>query len=165
MPTLVLYLKGDFMQTKDIIAKVEKYAEPVIVENGYELVEVEYVKEGPNFYLRIYADKEGGFSIDDCEKVSRFVEKELENEDISDKPYILEVSSPGIDRVLKKDKEYIKYKGRLVDVKLYKPIDKVKEFQGTLIGLEDDNIKIISDGSELSFNRKDVAVCRLAVVF
>ncbi len=153
------------MQTKDIIKKVEEYVMPIIEQNNYELVETEFVKEGANYYLRLYIDKEGGFSINDCETVSRYLEEKLEQDDFIDKAYILEVSSPGIDRVLKKDSEYIKYKGRIVDIKLYKPIDKVKEFQGELIGLIDDKIVINEDGKEISFDRKDVAICRLAVIF
>lgn len=153
------------MQTKDIIKKVEQYVMPIVEQNEYELVEVEFVKEGANYYLRLYIDKEGGFSINDCEKVSRFLEQKLEEDDFIDKAYILEVSSPGIDRVLKKDSEYEKYKGRIVDIKLYKPIDKTKEFQGELIGLVDNNIIINENGTELKFDKKDVAVCRLAVIF
>ncbi len=153
------------MQTKDIIKKVEDYVLPIIEQNNYELVEVEFTKEGANYYLRLYVDKEGGFSIDDCEKVSRYLEQKLEEDDFIEKAYILEVSSPGIDRVLKKDSEYQKYKGRIVDVKLYKPIDKVKEFQGELIGLIDEKIVINENGKEYSFDRKDVASCRLAVIF
>lgn len=153
------------MQTKDIIKKVEQYVMPIVEENDYELVEVEFVKEGANYYLRLYIDKEGGFSINDCEKVSRFLEQKLEEDDFIDKAYILEVSSPGIDRVLKKDSEYEKYKGRIVDIKLYKPIDKVKEFQGELVGLVDGNIIINENGTELKFDKKDVAICRLAVIF
>ena len=153
------------MQTKDIIKKVEDYVLPIIEQNNYELVEVEFTKEGANYYLRLYVDKEGCFSIDDCEKVSRYLEQKLEEDDFIEKAYILEVSSPGIDRVLKKDSEYQKYKGRIVDVKLYKPIDKVKEFQGELIGLIDEKIVINENGKEYSFDRKDVASCRLAVIF
>ena len=153
------------MQVKDIIKKVEEYVMPIIEENNYELVEIEFVKEGINYYLRLYIDKEGGFSIDDCEKVSRFLDGKLEDDDFIEKAYILEVSSPGIDRVLKKDYEYVKYKGRLVDIKLYKAIDKLKEFQGELIGLIDDKILINENGKELSFDKKDVATCRLAVIF
>lgn len=153
------------MQTKDIIKKVEEYVMPIIDKNNYELVETEFVKEGANYYLRLYIDKEGGFSINDCETVSRYLEQKLEEDDFIDKAYILEVSSPGIDRVLKKDSEYIKYKGRIVDIKLYKPIDKVKEFQGELIGLIEDKIFINQDNKEISFDKKDVAICRLAVIF
>ena len=153
------------MQVKDMVVKVEEKLLPIINDNGYELVDIEFVKEGPNKYLRVYADKEGGITIDDCEIISRAFEAELEKDDFIEEAYILEVSSPGIDRILKKDFEYIKYKGRLVDIKLYKPIDKVKQFQGKLIGLVDNKIVIEESGKEISFDKKDVAVCRLAVEF
>ncbi len=153
------------MQLKEIIKKVEDYVMPIIKENNYELVDIEFVKEGSNYYLRLYIDKEGGFSINDCEIVSRYLDKKLEEDDFIEKAYILEVSSPGIDRVLKKDSEYEKYKGRIVDIKLYKPINKVKEFQGELIGLIDNKIIIKEDEKEFAFERKDVATCRLAVIF
>lgn len=152
------------MQTKDIISKVTQYVTPIIEENNFELVEVEFIKEGSNYYLRLYIDKEGGFSIKDCELVSRYLENKLEEDDFIEKAYILEVSSPGIDRILKTDKEYVKYKGRIVDIKLFKPIDNIKEFQGELIGLFENQIIINENGKELKFNKKDVAVCRLAVI-
>ncbi len=153
------------MQVKDILAEVEKILVPIIDNNGCELVEVEFVKEGPNKYLRVYADKEGGITIDDCEIISRALEAELEKKDFIEQAYILEVSSPGIDRILKKDFEYVKYKGRLVDVKLYKHIDNIKQVQGKLVGLVDGRIVIEENGREISFEQKDVASCRLAVVF
>lgn len=153
------------MQVKDIIERVEQKLMPIINANNFELVEVEFVKEGPNKYLRVYADKEGGITIDDCEIISRGLEAELEKDDFIEEAYILEVSSPGIDRILKKDFEYIKYKGRLVEIKLYKPIDKVKQMQGNLVGLIDGKIVIEENGQEISFDKKDVASCRLAVVF
>lgn len=154
------------MNVKDIIKKVEQYVLPIIDENNFELVDIEFVKEGPNYYLRIYVDKEGGFSINDCEVVSRFIEQKLEEDDFIEQAYILEVSSPGIDRILKNDKEFIKYKGRTVDVKLFKPINNIKHFQGELVGLINDNIVILCDDcKEISFNKKNVAFCRLAVIF
>jgi len=153
------------MQVKDILARVEEKLMPIINSNGYELVDVEFVKEGPNRYLRVYADKNEGITIDDCEFISRALEAELERDDFIEQSYILEVSSPGIDRVLKKDFEYLKYKGRTVDVKLYKPINKVKQFQGNLVGLIDGQIVIEENGQKISFDKKDVASCRLAVIF
>lgn len=153
------------MQAKDIVALAEELVMPVIEENGFELVEVEFVKEGPSKYLRLYVDKEGGISIDDCEVVSRYLNDRL-SDDITEEPYILEVSSPGIDRVLKTDREYVKYKDRLVDVKLFKAVDGQKEFRGNLVGKVDDNVVITTeDGEELSFPIKEVASTRLAVVF
>lgn len=152
------------MQTKEIIKQTEAFAKDITDKYALELVEVEYVKEGQDRFLRAYIDKEGGVTIDDCEKVSRELEEILDKEDFIDDAYILEVSSPGLDRALKKDYEFTKYKGRTVDVKLYKPIDKVKEFEGELVGLEDGNIIINTAEGQLSFKREDVAVCRLSVI-
>ena len=100
-----------------------------------------------------------------CEIISRSLEKELEKDDFIEEAYILEVSSPGIDRILKRDFEYSKYKGRIVDVKLFKPINKIKLFQGNLVGLIDGKIVIENNGEEISFDKNDVASCRLAVIF
>lgn len=155
------------MQAKEIESRVEKMVMPIIEENAFELVDVEYLKEGPQYYLRIYVDKEGGFTIDDCELVSRFIEKKLEADDFIESAYILEVSSPGIDRILRKDKEFTKYKGKDVYIKLFKADENgIKEFTGELLGLIDNNIVIKTENdNEVAFDRKSVAVCRLSVVF
>lgn len=153
------------MQAKDIVKLAEELAMPVIEQNGFEFVDAEFVKEGPNKYLRVYVDKEGGITINDCEIVSRYLDERLDD-NITDEPYILEVSSPGIDRILKRDHEYVKYSGRAVEVKLFKAVDGQKEFGGTLVGLEDDKVVITDEnGSRLEFARKDVASTRLAVEF
>ena len=147
-------------------SKVEVLVSGMIEKMGYELVDVEFVKEGQNWYLRFYLDKEGGINIDDCEKASKAIEKLLDEKDPIEQAYILEVSSPGLDRQLKKDKDFVKYAGSLVDVKLYKAVDGSKEFQGTLKGLEGNIITIEDEnGNELSFDRKDIAVIKLAVIF
>lgn len=153
------------MQAKDIVKLAEELAIPVIEQNGFEFVDAEFVKEGPNKYLRVYVDKEGGITIDDCEVVSRYLDERLDD-DITEEPYILEVSSPGIDRVLKREHEYVKYKDRLVDVKLFKAVDGQKEFRGKLVGLAEGNVVITDEGgNELTFPRKEVASTRLAVIF
>ena len=147
-------------------SKVEVLVSGMIEKMGYELVDVEFVKEGQNWYLRFYLDKEGGINIDDCEKASKAIEKLLDEKDPIEQAYILEVSSPGLGRQLKKDKDFVKYAGSLVDVKLYKAVDGSKEFQGTLKGLEGNIITIEDEnGNELSFDRKDTAVIKLAVIF
>ena len=153
------------MQAKEIVKLVDKLAVPILEKKGFELVDVEYVKEGASWYLRLYIDKEGGVGIDECVDVSRELDAQLDD-DMTEQAYILEVSSPGLDRVLKHDHEYVKYKGRIVDVKLFKAVDGVKEFQGTLQGLdENDNVTIITeDNRTLAFNRKDIATTRLAVI-
>ncbi len=146
--------------------KVLPLLEPIIEENGLELVDLEFVKEGVNWYLRVYIDKEGGVTIDDCEGVSRALEAKLDAEDPIEQAYILEVSSPGIDRPLKKEADFVKYRGEIIDVKLYKPQDGSKQFQGRLLGLEDGVLSIEEEtGNVVTFAYKDTASVRLAVIF
>ena len=153
------------MTKKQIVEQVEVYLEPILNEFKYELVDVEYVKEGPNYYLRIYIDKEGGVNIQDCQVTSRAIESVLDEKDFIKEAYILEVSSPGLDRVLKKDREFEKFKGRLVDVKLYNAIDKQKSFTGILDKKQDEKLYIIEEETPLEFDMKNVAVVRLAITF
>jgi len=154
------------MAGKNTIKVIDSLIRPTVTDSGYELYDLIFVKEGSNWYLRIFIDKPGGVTIDDCERISRAVEKILDEKDPIEQSYILEVSSPGIDRPLKKDSDFEKYKGSMVDVKLYKPQDKRKEFTGILDGLLDENIVIIDNlGNILHFPRSNVAICRLAVVF
>ena len=153
-------------KTNNSEKKVEAILMPIIEEKNFELVDVEFVKEGPNWYLRIYIDKEGGITIDDCEAVSRALEVELDKNDPIEQAYILEVSSPGIDRPLKKESDFAKYAGEIVDIKLYKAFEGSKEYQGALKGLENNIVTITDDnGKEISFDRKHIAGVRLAVIF
>ena len=116
--------------------RIEELIQPTVTEMGYELVDVEFVKEGPNWYLRIFIDKEGGVTIDDCEAVSKTLEKIFDEKDPIEQAYFLEISSPGIDRPLKKKEDFIKYNGEMVDVKLYKPYEGSKEYTGKLVGYD-----------------------------
>ena len=108
------------MKKTEIVERTEKLVMPIIEENHFELVDVEYVKEGANWYLRIYADKEGGINIDDCVFISRALEEKLDEEDFIKDAYILEVSSPGLGRPLKKDKDFRRNLGKDVEGKFYK---------------------------------------------
>ncbi|CRZ34457.1 ribosome maturation factor RimP [Herbinix hemicellulosilytica] len=146
--------------------KTEKLLEPILAENNFTLYDVEYVKEGGNWYLRVYIDKEGGITIDDCELVSRKLSDLLDEEDFIPDSYVLEVSSPGLGRQLKKDKHFDKSIGEEVEIKLYKPIDKKKEWVGILKGYDANVIKIqIDDQTEMEIPRKDIAVVRLTIDF
>lgn len=151
--------------------KILPFLEPIIEERGLELVDVEFVKEGANWYLRIYIDKEGGVGIEDCEFVSRGLDSKLEDADPIDQAYILEVSSPGIDRPLKTEADYEKFSGEIIDVKLYKQADGRKQFQGELIGLKEGVLSFVEreeddeEGTLFQFEQKDVASVRLAVIF
>ena len=151
---------------KNIATEIEQMVLPITDAHNLELVDVEYVKEGGEFFLRIYIDKEGGVSLNECEVVTRTLNPILDEKDPIKDNYFLEVSSPGLDRPLKKEKDFIRYKGRDVEIKLYKPINGAKMHEGELVGLtEDNNIKVIIDNEEVEFNKKDVALIRLAIKF
>ena len=119
-------------------SRVEKFLIPIMEENNFELVDVEYVKEAGTWYLRAYIDKEGGFTVDDCEMVSRRLSDWLDKEDFIDDSYILEVSSPGLGRPLKKEKDFKRSLGEAVDIKLYRAIERQKDFSGILTAYEAD---------------------------
>ena len=149
--------------------RIEKLTEelilPIIEPMAIELVDVEYVKELGHFYLRAYIDKEGGVSINDCEAVSRSLDEKLEAKDPIKDAYILEVSSPGLDRPLKKDKDYQRSIGMDVEFKLYKAIDGQKEFVGTLKAYDEASATINIDGEDRVFERKSLAMIRLYIEF
>ena len=152
-------------KTEMIESRAEALIQPVIEENQFELVDVEYVKEAGEWYLRAYIDKPGGVTVDDCEKVSRAFEARLDEADLIADAYILEVSSPGLDRPLKKEKDYQRSLGRLIEVRTYRPIDKRKEFCGILKAYDADTVTIEEDGSDITFQKKDTALVRLAIDF
>lgn len=151
---------------KKTLTEIDSIIRPAINGAGYELYDLVFVKEGANWYLRIFIDKTGGVTINDCEAVSRVIEKELDEKDPIEQSYILEVSSPGIDRPLKKDADFERHKDSMVEIRLYKPRGGRKEFMGKLKGLQDGHVVIIDgSGNELCFPKTEVALCRLAVVF
>ncbi|MGI6144196.1 MAG: ribosome maturation factor RimP [Peptococcia bacterium] len=129
---------------------VTKLAEPVVVQNGMELVDVEFVKEGANHYLRLFIDKDGGVDLDDCEKISRIVSDLLDQEDPIDKAYFLEVSSPGLDRPLKKVKDFQKYEGHQVIVKTFSAFEGRKKHRGKLGQYNESNLHLlVEDDKEI----------------
>lgn len=145
--------------------KCEALLLPIAEANQVEIYDIEFVKEGSDFYLRAYIDKPDGVNINDCESVSRALSDALDVEDFIEEAYILEVSSPGLGRVLKKDKHLEKSIGEEVELKTYKPIEKCKEFAGTLQAFDKDTVTIVNDNGEMVFQRTDVAVIRLAFDF
>ena len=146
--------------------KTEKLLEPILKENNFELYDVEFVKEAGTFYLRAFIDKEGGININDCELVSRRLSELLDEKDFIPDAYILEVSSPGLGRTLKKDKHFEKSIGEEVEVKLFKAIDKQKEFVGYLESFTEETITISDEEeNETEFERANVASVRLVVHF
>ena len=146
--------------------KTEKLLMPIMEANGFELVEVEYVKEAGNWYLRAYIDKPGGITVDDCEGVNRELGDLLDRDDFIDDSYILEVSSPGLGRPLKKERDFIRSKGEEVEIRTYRMVDRQKEFRGVLKAWDRDTVTIeTEDGQEQIFDRDNIALIRLAFDF
>ena len=144
---------------------VEELVTPVLTQNKFELVDVEYKKEGPDWYLRVYIDKPGGITLDDCQIVSRYLSDELDRVDPVDHKYILEVSSPGIDRPLKTDKDFQKYAGKEIYLKLYTRVNRRKELTGMLIGLKDGVVSVEVQDNIYEIPREKIATARLAFKF
>lgn len=146
--------------------RVETWLLPLLEELHFELVDVEYVREVGVWYLRAYIDKEGGIAVDDCEVVSRKLGEWLDKEDFINDSYILEVSSPGLGRPLKKEKDFIRNTGKNVEIKLYKPLNKQKEYTGVLKDHDADTVTItLEDDNDLVFAKTDIALIRLAFDF
>jgi len=146
-------------------SRTEALLLPLMDEFGFELVDVEYVKEGGSWYLRAYIDKEGGITVNDCEAVSRRMNDLLDEEDFIDEAYIFEVSSPGLGRPLKKEKDYVRSMGKELEIRTYRAIDRKKEFFGILKAYTEDTVTILSGEEELTFEKKDIALIRLAFDF
>lgn len=151
---------------EDYELKAEALVLPLVEEQGFELVDVEYVKEAGNYYLRVYIDKEGGIAVDDCEVISRAFSDKLDEEDFIGEAYILEVSSPGLGRPLKKEKDFKRSVGKEVEIKLYKAINRQKDFEGVLKAYTDTSVTIeVSEDEEMTFDRSDIALIRLSFDF
>lgn len=139
---------------------------PLVDAHGFELVDVEYVKEGGSWYLRAYIDKPGGIAVDDCEVISRALSDLLDEHDFIEDSYILEVSSPGLGRPLKKEKDFVRSQGELVEVRTYRAIQHQKEFTGILNAWDKGTVTLLmEDGTEMKFAREDIALIRLAFDF
>lgn len=146
-------------------SKAEALVLPILEQNQFELVDVEYVKEGSNWYLRYYIDKTGGINIQDCELVSRALSELLDKDDFLPEAYILEVSSPGLGRPLKKEKDFLRNMGKEVEIRTYKAIQHEKEFYGNLKAYDEETVTIENENGEQVFDRKDIALIRLAFDF
>lgn len=146
--------------------QTEELLEPIVTGHGFELVDVEYVKEAGTWYLRVYIDKPGGITVDDCEVVSRQFSDILDEKDYIEDAYIFEVSSPGLGRPLKKEKDFKRSMGEEVEIRTYRAIDRQKEFTGILKAYDNDTVTIAyEDDTEQVFNKSDIALIRLALDF
>jgi ribosome maturation factor RimP len=145
--------------------QVETLIAPVVLDNGIELVDVEYVKEGAHWYLRLYIDKEGGVDMDDCTKVSHLVSEVLDKKDPIPQAYMLEVSSPGLERPLKKDEDFHRFSGKLVRVITKEPYQGYQDFMGYLVGLVEGEIVLEYEKETIKIPRKLVDKANLALEF
>ncbi|MCH5332970.1 MAG: ribosome maturation factor RimP [Agathobacter sp.] len=139
---------------------------PILERLHYELVDTEYVKEGGTYYLRAYIDKEGGITVNDCEAVAREMNDLLDEADFIPNSYSFEVSSPGLGRPLKKERDYARNVGKEVEIRTYRAIDRCKEFWGILQSYDDASVTVTEeDGNERTFTKSDIALIRQAVHF
>ncbi len=147
-------------------AKTEALVQPIMDELGFELVDITYEKEGSAWYLRVYIDKPGGITIDDCETVNRRLGALLDEQDFIEESYIFEVSSPGLGRPLKKDKDFARSMGEEVEVHLFRPLNRQKEFVGLLKAFDKDTVTLeLEDETELVLERSAIALIRLTFDF
>lgn len=154
-------------KTEAIEQRAEALLLPLLEELHYEFVDLEYVREAGTWYLRAYCDKEGGITVDDCEIISRAFEEKLDQEDFIEDAYVLEVSSPGLGRPLKKERDFARALGSRVEIHTFKIIRHEKNFTGTLKAYDKDTVTIVPDDEEeeLTINRKDIALIRMAFDF
>ncbi len=144
--------------------RTEALLAPILEENGFEEMDLEYVREGSNNILRICINKPGGVTMDDCELVSRALSDKLDEEDFIDDSYLLEVSSPGLGRLLRKEKDYIRNMGKPIDIFLYRPVDGQKKFTGILKAYDEKTVTIEEeDGTERTFEKKGMSKIRESV--
>jgi ribosome maturation factor RimP len=151
--------------SKEIIDRVESLADPILRDEGMELVETEYRREARGWVLRLYIDKERGVTLDDCARLSQEIGRVLDIEDVISVPYILEVSSPGLRRPLRKEKDFIKYRDRTIRVKTVTPVGNRRQFKGKLLDMAGDSIKIDVEGEVFRIPLSNVAKANLEIDF
>jgi ribosome maturation factor RimP len=150
------------LRVEDIVYNL---AEPIAQKNNCEVVDVEFKKEGANWFLRVFIDKEDGVTLDDCEAVSKEISDELDRVDPIEQSYYLEVSSPGLDRPLKKEKDFLKFIGHKIEIKLYQAINGTKMLSGTLEAYNNGNITVrLDEGNIIEIDKEKIALVRLAVL-
>ena len=151
-----------YSKTEELTAA---YAEKIAAQYGYEIYDVEFVKEGPNRFLRVFIDREDGVNLDDCEAISRNLGEYLDREDFISENYFLEVSSPGIERALKQDKHFKAAIGEEIRVKLYKPQNGAKELEGVLEDFDDTSVTLQTNDKAVKTDRKNIAKANIIFNF
>jgi ribosome maturation factor RimP len=151
------------MMEGEIVDRVRAMAEPILLDEGMELIDVEYRRESKGWVLRLTLDKEGGVTLDDCTRISQEVGRSLDVEDFVQAPYTLEVSSPGLTRPLKTEKDFMKYRQRLIKVKTVDPMENRRQFKGRLLGVSENRIEMQVDGGIFQIPLSNVAKANLEV--
>ncbi len=151
------------MLEKEIVDRVRAIADPVLLDWGMELVDLEYRIESRGWVLRLFLDKEGGVTLDDCTRVSQELGRILDIEDFIQSPYTLEVSSPGLSRRLKSEKDFMKYRGRLIKLKTFDSVENRRHFKGRLVGISENKLEIESDGGIFQIPLSNVARANLEI--
>lgn len=164
-PLFYAYERIEMSRSETYVKRTEEFLEKLSGELEFEVVDVEFVKEAGEYYLRAYCDMEGGIGIEDCAEISRRLSDWLDENDFIDEGYILEVSSPGLGRTLKKDKDFLRELGKKVELKLYKSRDGVKDFEGILKSFDGENITIETEDKDEVFTKKGIANIRLKIDF
>ena len=164
-PLFYAYERIEMSKSETYVKRTEEFLEKLSGELEFEVVDVEFVKEAGEYYLRAYCDMEGGIGIEDCAEISRRLSDWLDENDFIDEGYILEVSSPGLGRALKKDKDFLRELGKEVELKLYKPMEGVKDFEGVLKSFDGENITIETEDKDQVFTKKEIANIRLKIDF
>jgi ribosome maturation factor RimP len=149
--------------SREIVDRVHAIADPILFNEGIELVDIEYRRETKGWVLRLYMDKEGGVTLDDCTRVSQEVGRSLDVEDFIQTPYNLEVSSPGLTRPLKTEKDFMKYRDHLIQVKTFDPVANRRRFKGRLLGISGNQIEIQSDEGVFQIPFSNVAKANLEI--
>ncbi len=153
------------MLSKEVVDRVKTLVEPILSSEGMELVDVEYRRESRGWILRLFIDKEGGVTLDDCSRVSQEVGRNLDVEDLITTPYNLEVSSPGLNRSLKTVRDFMRYRNRRIMVKTFEPVDNRRRFKGKLLGLVEDQIEMEIDTGIICIPLSNVAKANLEIEF
>ncbi len=153
------------MRFEKLLEEIRQVVEPILQSQALELVDLEYQHESRGWVLRIYLDREGGITVEECAEVSREVGAVLEVKDFIPNPYVLEVSSPGLTRPLRKPEDFKKYRNRLVKIKLYEPLEGQKNFKGTLLGLEEERVLMNIEGRVYELPLQRIAKANLEIEF
>ena len=153
------------MKFEKLLEEVRQQIDPLLRSQGFDLVDLEYQRGPQGWVLRIYIDREGGITLDECAEVSGEIGTLLEVKDVIPNPYVLEVSSPGLTRPLKKPEDFNKFSHRLVKIKLYEPLDGRKNFKGTLLGLEGEKVRLEAEGRVYELPLQGIAKANLEIEF